>query len=79
MSDTIATRFADAIPLTHAPDYIPGRPTISTCWRWATHGVRGVKLSTVIIGGRRYVTLAALEDFLAALNSGEAAKGGSNA
>ncbi|MEX1229639.1 MAG: DUF1580 domain-containing protein [Planctomycetaceae bacterium] len=68
MPTTIATRYADAIPLTRAPDFIPGRPNISTCWRWATHGVRGVKLKTVIIGGRRFVTMQSLEDFLAALN-----------
>ena len=69
LSESIAKRFADAIPLTKVPDFIPGRPNISTCWRWASKGVRGVKLATIIIGGRRYVTLAALEDFLESLNT----------
>lgn len=69
MPATIVQRYADAIPLTKAPDFIPGRPNISTCWRWATHGVRGVKLATVIIGGRRFVTMAALEEFLSRLNA----------
>ena len=69
MNATIATRFADAIPLNRCSDYIPGNPHCATVWRWATKGVRGVKLATIIIGGRRMVTPQALEDFLIALNA----------
>jgi hypothetical protein len=40
--------------------------SISTIHRWIVRGVRGVKLSSVRIGGRRYVTARALSEFLAA-------------
>lgn len=42
---------------------------VSSIWRWAQRGVRGHRLRTVVIGGRRYVLLADLEEFLTALNT----------
>lgn len=45
---------------------LPGKPAPSTIWRWARHGCHGVKLSTVMVGGRRYVTRQALDTFIAA-------------
>lgn len=36
---------------------------ICTLWRWALHGVRGRRLRTFLLGGRRYVVLADLEAF----------------
>jgi len=39
---------------------------IASIWRWVLHGVRGRKLPTVLIGGRRYVLKESLESFLAA-------------
>lgn len=36
----------------------------ATVWRWASRGVRGVKLETVTVGGARYVTRAALQEFI---------------
>ena len=42
---------------------LPGRPNIATLWRWRTHGVRGVKLETILVGGRRYTSQEALERF----------------
>jgi len=41
---------------------------IATVWRWILHGVRGRKLSSVVIGGRRYITREALTDFLSTRN-----------
>jgi Protein of unknown function (DUF1580) len=38
---------------------------VGTVWRWSLHGVRGRKLPTLLIGGRRYVLAADLEAFLA--------------
>lgn len=35
----------------------------NTVRRWASQGVRGIVLETVIVGGRRYTTEAALETF----------------
>jgi transposase-like protein len=41
----------------------------STVWRWVLKGVRGTKLESVRVGGRRYVSPMAVESFFAALNS----------
>jgi hypothetical protein len=43
---------------------IPKRPHVSTVWRWATRGVRGVRLKTHLIGGRRFVANADLSEFI---------------
>ena len=37
----------------------------ATVWRWALRGVRGRKLRTILVGGRRYVLREDLERFLA--------------
>jgi hypothetical protein len=36
---------------------------VSTCWRWAGKGVRGVRLSTFNIGAKRFTTEAAWIQF----------------
>ena len=41
----------------------------ATCWRWMQHGVRGVRLHAIRVGGRRYVTEADWLAFAAALNA----------
>jgi hypothetical protein len=56
------------IPLNETPERVPSRPHVSTCWRWARRGVRGHKLETIVIGGRRYTSREALERFFTALN-----------
>jgi Helix-turn-helix domain/Protein of unknown function (DUF1580) len=38
---------------------------VATVWRWVLTGVRGRKLPTILVGGRRYVLAADLEAFLA--------------
>ena len=40
----------------------------STVWRWVLHGVRGVKLETNLIGGRRYANRVSISRFLNKLN-----------
>lgn len=45
---------------------LPRRPHTSTLHRWRLRGVRGVKLETILIGGRRYTSHEALERFFAA-------------
>jgi hypothetical protein len=46
---------------------MPGRPSISSLWRWYRRGVRGAKLETIVIGGRRrYTSVQALERFITA-------------
>ena len=37
---------------------------VATVWRWAMKGVRGQRLRTVMVGGRRYVERCELERFL---------------
>jgi hypothetical protein len=44
----------------------PTHPT--TIWRWATRGVRGVRLETVKVGGRTVTSFEALSRFFSALN-----------
>jgi hypothetical protein len=51
------------LPLAEAARLLPKRPNPATLWRWRTKGVRGVRLKTSMIGGRRYVTRAALREF----------------
>lgn len=41
---------------------------VATVWRWCTRGVRGVKLESLAVGGRRYTSAEAFERFLAATN-----------
>jgi len=38
---------------------------ITTVWRWTKYGVRGRRLPTIPVGGRRYVLTRHLEQFLA--------------
>jgi Protein of unknown function (DUF1580) len=47
---------------------VPFRPNVSTIWRWSSRGVGGIKLTTIRVGGRRYVTRRALDEFLCQLN-----------
>jgi hypothetical protein len=44
----------------------------ATLWRWASHGLRGVKLETIRCGGTRCTSREALKRFFAAL-AGESA------
>jgi hypothetical protein len=46
-----------------------GRPVApATLWRWASHGLRGVRLETVRVGGTCCTSVEALQRFFAALN-----------
>jgi hypothetical protein len=49
------------------------RPHPTTCTRWTRHGVRGVKLATVVVGGRPRTTEAAVVEFVEATTKREAA------
>src|SRR3954451_16053781 len=42
--------------------------SVSTLYRWRLQGVRGHKLPTILIGGRRAVLRADLDEFLARLS-----------
>ena len=43
---------------------LPGHPHVSTLWRWINHGVRGIRLQTVLIGGKRYTSRESLQAFV---------------
>ena len=55
------------LTLSDAADSIPGRTGsgvhVSTTWRWAQRGIRGVRLETILIGGIRYTSREALQRF----------------
>jgi hypothetical protein len=56
----------DLVALSDVPSHIPGphRFCLATIVRWHRIGVRGRKLPTVLIGGRRFVSLAQLDRFI---------------
>ena len=56
------------IPFSKAAGHIPGRPHVSTLHRWRLDGVRGAKLETFLVGGRRFTTQEAIARFLGHLN-----------
>jgi hypothetical protein len=37
---------------------------VTTCWRWANRGVKGVRLETISVGGRRFTTIPAFARFV---------------
>jgi len=50
------------------------RPSYATFWRWWRRGVRGVKLETLLIGGKRYTTAEAMQRFVAALSAPDSSR-----
>lgn len=58
----IEIRSEQVIPLGQAPKHLPGRPHLSTLYRWANR--RNRPLETVAIGGRVYTSVEALERFV---------------
>lgn len=48
------------------------RPNAATIYRWATKGVRGVRLSTLAMGRYRYTNEASMERFVAELSQRKA-------
>ncbi len=61
---TIDTQSETLVPINAAPLHIPTRPHVATVWRWIQRGVRGVKLDTVLIGGKRYTSTEAIARFI---------------
>lgn len=54
------------LTITETARTLPGRPNVTTIWRWRNRGVRGVRLETICIGGRRFTSREALARFFAA-------------
>jgi hypothetical protein len=51
------------VPLSEARQLIPNRPDKATVYRWYARGVAGVKLETLMVGGRRYTSQEAIRRF----------------
>ena len=63
------------LTFSEASKALPGRPHVSTLHRWRLRGVRGIKLETCMVGGRRCTSHQAIERFAArttAVADGEA-------
>ena len=58
------------VALRHARGSIPGkrgqRVSISTMHRWHRHGLRGIRLETVLVAGVRYTSIEAIDRFIRA-------------
>jgi hypothetical protein len=71
MSKTI--KIEDPITLADVPDLLPAiggkKVSVYTVGRWASIGVRGVRLEVHRIGGRVLTSRQAVERFLAAINA----------
>lgn len=60
-----------AVPVAEVPAYLPPgrggrRVNSSTVIRWCLRGVRGVRLESVVVGGRRYTDRASIVRFIEA-------------
>jgi hypothetical protein len=58
----------ELLSLSAAADLLPNQPHVSTLWRWCLRGIKGVRLRTVFVGGRRYTTPAYLIEFVSRLS-----------
>lgn len=63
----------NAIPIVIVCKIVPGRPNLSTVYRWMNRGVGGVRLETFRAGGKRFTDRAAIERFIAACSGEEPA------
>jgi hypothetical protein len=61
-------------PLAKGPSGTGRSVSAATMWRWAQKGVRGIRLETLRVGGRRYSSVEAYERFLVRLNEPAGAK-----
>lgn len=60
--------FAEATKLL-SPGTGKPRISISTLYRWAHHGCRGIQLKAVVVGGRMHTTREWLSDFVSAISA----------
>ena len=59
----------ELISFAAAAKTLPGKPVDPrTIWRWAKHGVKGVRLESVKVGRHRYTTDGAVVEFIRLIN-----------
>lgn len=63
---TIDTENENLLTITQAAKHCPGRPSVATVWRWVLNGLRGIKLDSVKVDGRRYTSSEAIDRFISA-------------
>lgn len=56
-------------PVNEVPKNTPGRPSKASAWRWVLQGVGGIKLESVLIGGKRFTSTEAIQRFADARTS----------
>lgn len=62
------------LSLPTAAKSLPGRPHLASLYRWFQRGVRGVRLETILIGGKRFTSHEAIQRFadrLTAIDAGD--------
>lgn len=52
------------ISINDAPKYFPGRPNVSSIYRWLGKGIRGARLETIVVGGQRFTSVEAIQRFI---------------
>ncbi len=76
LNSTLSALLAEELlSLAQAAHLLLGPPHVNTLWRWATRGVRGIRLRTVMVGGCRYIP-SSMSEFTSRLSS--AAESGSS-
>jgi len=53
----------NVFPVNEAPKHIASRPSQASVWRWVLNGVGGIKLDSILIGGRRLTSSEAIQRF----------------
>ena len=56
------------IRIVEVPKHVPGRPNVSTIYRWLNSG----KLESIMVGGRRWTSLEAIARFVDCSTNGSA-------
>ena len=51
------------IAVAEVPQHTPGRPSLATIWRWVLRGTRAGKLESILVGGRRFTSVEAIQRF----------------
>jgi hypothetical protein len=66
---SISLQFERLITFREAAAYLPAgcTPRPSTWWRWWHNGLNGVRLETLVVGGRRFTSAEAVGRFAEAL------------
>ena len=63
MKKTIDLTTETVFPVSEAPNHIPGHPSQASVWRWVLKGVGGIKLESILIGGKRFTSAESIQRF----------------